>query len=63
MVSTAFFFAFGIDCWRYLAVLFALVPAINICFFATCPIERLVEEGKSLGVGLVFPLVLVAMLV
>ena len=49
-VATAFFALFGIDSWKWLAVLLALVPAVNIYNFATCPIEHLVDEGKGMGI-------------
>ena len=49
-VATAFFALFGIDSWKWLAVLLALVPAVNIYNFATCPIEYLVDEGKGMGI-------------
>ena len=54
LVSTAFFAIFGIDSWKYLAVLLALVPAINIYNFATCPIEYLVEDGKGMSIPSLF---------
>ena len=47
VISTLFFAVFGMDSWKWLAVLWALVPAINIYNFATCPIEHLVDEGKE----------------
>lgn len=50
LVSTFFFLVFGINSWKWLTVLFALIPTINIYFFATCPIEPLVEEGKGMGI-------------
>ena len=53
-LSTLFFAAFGIDRWRVLACLWALVPLVNIYNFATCPIERLVEEGKGMSIGRLF---------
>lgn len=46
--STVFFAIFGIDSWRILAVIWSLIPLINIYNFATCPIEKLVEDGKSM---------------
>lgn len=46
--STLFFAVFGIDNWRILAVLWAVIPLLNIRNFATCPIEPLVAEGKSM---------------
>lgn len=54
LVSTAFFAIFGIDSWKYLAVLLALVPAINIYNFATCPIEYLVEDGEGMSIPTLF---------
>lgn len=54
LVSTAFFAIFGIGSWKYLAVLLALVPTINIYNFATCPIEHLVEDGKGMRVPELF---------
>jgi len=53
-VSTLFFFVFGIDSWKWLALLWAIVPAVNIYNFATCPIEHLVEEGTGLSIKELF---------
>lgn len=46
--STLFFAIFGIESWKILAVLWAIIPLYNIYNFATCPIESLVEDGKSM---------------
>jgi fucose permease len=46
--STAFFAVFGIDNWRILTVLWAVIPLSNIFNFATCPIEKLVPEGQGM---------------
>ena len=54
LLSTAFFAVFGIDRWKWLACLWALVPLYNIYNFSTCPIERLVEDGKGMGIGSLF---------
>lgn len=54
LVSTVFFMIFGMDNWKWLVVLLALVPAINIYNFSTCPIEHLVSEGKGLSVKELF---------
>lgn len=54
LVSTAFFAIFGIDSWKWLAVILAMVPAINIYNFATCPIEHLVEDGEGMSVKELF---------
>ena len=48
LLSTAFFALFGVDNWRWLACIWALVPVYNIFNFATCPIERLVEDGQGM---------------
>jgi len=54
LLSTLFFAVFGIDSWGILACIWALVPIYNICNFATCPIERLVEDGKGMTIGQLF---------
>jgi len=51
LFSTLFFFAFGIENWRVMACVWALVPLANIYNFATCPIEHLVEDGKGMSIG------------
>lgn len=48
--STLFFALFGVENWRILTLLWALVPLCNTLNFISCPIERLVEEGKGLRV-------------
>lgn len=48
--STLFFAVFGIENWRILACIWALVPLYNTFNFINCPIERLVEDGQSMGV-------------
>lgn len=54
LISTLFFLVFGMDSWKWLAVLWALIPAVNIYNFATCPIEHLVEEGVGMGIRALF---------
>lgn len=54
LFSTLFFALFGIENWRILACIWALIPLYNIWNFATCPIERLTEEGKGMTVGALF---------
>lgn len=51
LFSTLFFFAFGIENWKIVSCVWALVPLLNIYNFATCPIEHLVEEGKGMTIG------------
>ena len=48
LISSLFFTFFGIDKWKILACLWALLPIYNIFNFATCPIERLTENGKGM---------------
>lgn len=47
--STFFFAVVGIEHWKILAIIWALVPLYNTLNFITCPIERLVEEGGSMS--------------
>ena len=54
LISTVFLAVFGIARWKWMAVLWALVPAVNIYNFATCPIVRLVDEGKGMSIGALF---------
>lgn len=52
--STLFFALFGVENWRILTVLWALVPLYNMVNFVSCPIERLVEEGRSMAPAQLF---------
>lgn len=54
LVSSLFFAIFGMDSWKWLVVLLALIPAVNIYNFATCPLETLVDEDKGMGVKKLF---------
>ena len=49
--STLFFAVFGVENWKILTFIWALVPLYNTFNFTNCPIERLVEDGKSMGVS------------
>ena len=49
--STLFFAVFNVENWRILTCIWALVPLYNTFNFINCPIERLVEDGKSMGIG------------
>ena len=51
LLSTVFFAVFGVDNWRILACLFALVPLCNIFYFKLVPIYPIVEEHKKLAFG------------
>ncbi|MEE3481158.1 MAG: MFS transporter [Lachnospiraceae bacterium] len=49
--STLFFRLFGLEHWRILAVIWALIPFVNIFNFLRCPIEKLVEDDESMTMG------------
>lgn len=49
--STLFFTLFGLENWRILTLLWAMVPFYNVFNFLTCPIERLVENGEGMRTG------------
>lgn len=52
--STAFFTLFGLEHWKILVVLWALVPLLNIFNFAVCPIETLTESGEGMTIRRLF---------
>ena len=54
LISTIFFLILGIENWKWLAVLWALIPIVNIYNFATCPIEYLVNEEIGMKVTELF---------
>ena len=47
LISTMFFGIFGIEKWRILAVLWALIPLVNGVVFCKVPIASLMEEGET----------------
>jgi MFS family permease len=49
--STIFFMFFGLDNWRILSCLWALIPLYNIINFSTCPIDPIVEDSEGLNMG------------
>lgn len=49
--STLFFTIFGVENWKILTMIWALIPLYNTFNFMNCPIERLVEDGKSMGIS------------
>ena len=61
--STLFFAVFGIEHWRILTLIWALVPLVNIFHFLSCPIVRLAECGKSLPLGKLFRMPLLWMMI
>ncbi len=49
--STLFFSLFGVESWKILTLIWAIVPLYNTFNFISCPIERLNEDGESMGIG------------
>lgn len=47
LISTAFFAAFGIEKWKYLAVAWAILPILNTFIFAKVPMAELVAENET----------------
>ena len=54
LLSTVFFAAFGVENWRWLACIWALIPLYNVYNFASCPIEKLVENGEGMTIRTLF---------
>lgn len=50
LLSTVFFACFGVEHWKIMACIWAIIPIINAFNFATCPIVPLVEEGKGMSI-------------
>ncbi|MCL1859580.1 MAG: MFS transporter [Oscillospiraceae bacterium] len=48
--STLFFIVFGIDNWRILAFIWAVIPLINAFYFSRVPIATLTNGGESMPV-------------
>lgn len=68
LLSTMFFAVFGTGNWRFLAILWALIPALNGILFLKVPIYSLLEEGavglsiKSLFANKIFWVTMVLMI-
>ncbi len=46
-ISTIFFTAFGIENWKILAIVWAIIPVVNCIIFTRVPIASLIEEGEE----------------
>lgn len=51
LLSTLFFHVCGIENWRVLACIWAIVPFLNILYFALVPIYPIVSEHEKLSFG------------
>lgn len=49
LLSTLFFLGIGIENWKWLAVLWALLPLANAMYFLFVPIAMPVKEGKGMS--------------
>lgn len=47
LISTLFFYVAGIENWRILAMIWALIPIGNAVVFTKVPIAPLIEDGES----------------
>lgn len=47
LISTLFFYIVGIDNWKILAVIWAIIPIINAFIFSKVPIAPLFKDGES----------------
>ena len=54
LLSTIFFAMFGIENWRILSCIWALIPLFNTFNFISCPIESLTEEGEGFSIRQLF---------
>ena len=54
LLSTIFFAIFGIENWRILSCIWALIQLCNNFNFISCPIESLTEEGEGFSIRQLF---------
>ncbi len=50
VISTILFTFLGLQNWKIISCLWALIPLYNIYNFVTCPIEKLVDDGKGMKI-------------
>lgn len=50
LVSTLFFSLAGIEHWKWLALLWAVIPLLNAIYFSLVPLAKPVEEGKGMPI-------------
>lgn len=54
LASTLFFFIFGIEKWRVLTILWAIIPFLNAFYFSKVPIAPLTEAGQQMSLKQLF---------
>jgi fucose permease len=50
IMSTVFFSVFGIENWKILAFIWAVLPLLNALYFSQVPINKLAENGESMPI-------------
>lgn len=51
LLSTVFFTLFGIENWRVLAVVWAIIPILNLLYFTQAPIYPIAPDQKKSSLG------------
>lgn len=51
LASTILFSVLGMDSWRMISCLWAVIPLLNAFYFCKVPIAPLVKEGESMTIG------------
>lgn len=54
LASTLFFTLAGISNWKWMAVLWAIIPFANVVYYGLVPLATPVEEGKGMSMGELF---------
>ena len=54
LLSTIYFTVVGIENWRVMAILWAIIPLANAFVFTKVPILTLMEEGEGMGIRQLF---------
>lgn len=50
LISTLFFTVFGIENWKWLSCIWAIIPLVNVYNFSVCPIAHPVEDGEGMRI-------------
>jgi MFS family permease len=54
LASTLFFTLVGIENWKWMAVIWAIVPFANAVYFSLVPLANIVEDGKGMTLKALF---------
>jgi len=54
LASTLFFTLAGIENWKWMAVIWSIVPFANAVYFSLVPIANIVEDGKGMSIKELF---------